>query len=281
MPGLARQPLDAAALRPVADQHDLGAPVRADAAEDVDDGVEALHRAEVRDVEQQAVVAIGRADAGPQRRVRHRRVAAAVEEVGDDHDRRGQPQVPVGVVAQALGDRRHAIRLLDAEGNGLAIGRIGADEGDVGAVQRGHDLGHRGAVRGEDLPGQVGAGGVRHGVVRVDDVERVGARHVDDLGRQREHVLRLAEERVGRRVDGVDDDRPARVAQPERDLAAEDVDLVPAPRQAAGQLGGHDAAAAHRGVADDADAHPLAARRRGRDATPLTHLASPRRPAWS
>ena len=116
---------------------------------------------------------------------------------------------------------------------------------------------------------------MRHGVMRVDDVEGVGPRHVDDLGREREDVLRLAEQRVGGRLDRVHDDRPARVAQPERDLAAEDVDLVAAPREAHRQLGGDDAAAADGGVADDADAHPAASRRGRRHAAALTHAAPP------
>ena len=38
---------------------------------------------------------------------------------------------------QAFGHRRHAVRLLDRKRDDLRVGRIAADERDVGAVQRG------------------------------------------------------------------------------------------------------------------------------------------------
>ena len=44
---------------------------------------------------------------------------------------------------------------------------------------------------------------MRHGIVGVDDVELALPRDMDDAAGERQHVLRLAEQRVGRRVDAV------------------------------------------------------------------------------
>ena len=68
----------------------------------------------------------------------------------------------------------------------------------------------------EHLPRQERRGGVRDGVVRVDDLEIDLARHLHDLVGEREHVLRLAEERVARRVDLVKHQPGLIVAEAER-----------------------------------------------------------------
>ena len=47
---------------------------------------------------------------------------------------------------------------------------------------------------------EIRGGGVRDRVMRVDDVERELARQLHDLVRERQQVLRLAKQRVGRRV---------------------------------------------------------------------------------
>ena len=69
------------------------------------------------------------------------------------------------------------------------------------------------------------------------------------------HVLRLAEQRIARRVDLVKHEPRMERAEPERLVGADDVHLVAAIRQRLSQLGRDDAAAAHRGVTDDADIH--------------------------
>ena len=108
---------------------------------------------------------------------------------------------------------------------------------------------------GQDVLGQVGRGRVRDGVVRVNDVEIRRPRQLDDLRREREQVLRLAEQRVGRRGHPVERHARLVVAQPERLLAADDVNLVAARGEALGQLGGDDPAASDRRVADHGDLH--------------------------
>ena len=76
-----------------------------------------------------------------------------------------------------------------------------------------------------------------------------------DRVRQREQVLRLAEQRVRRHLDRLE--RQAGNARPpsERRLAADQMNAVPAIRQRMRQLGGDDAAAADRRVTHHADVH--------------------------
>ena len=111
---------------------------------------------------------------------------------------RRDPELAEGVGLEALGDRRHAVGLLDAEGHGLRIGAVAAEQRDVGAVQRGDDARHarRLARRRQNLPRQIRGRRVRDRVVRVDDVELLVARDLDDLVRERQQVLRLPEERI-------------------------------------------------------------------------------------
>ena len=132
--------------------------------------------------------------------------------------------------------------------------RIAADDRDVGAVERRDHRRRRTSAVGDDLPREVGCGGVRNRVVRVDDIQRLCACNLHDFVGQRQQVLRLAEERVRRRLDPMKR-QPGLIAQPERRLAADDVDLVPALGERRRELGGDHAAAADRRVADDTDVH--------------------------
>ena len=109
--------------------------------------------------------------------------------------------------------------------------------------------------RREDLLREIRGGRVRDRVVRVDDVEGELARQLDDLVRQRQQVLRLAEQRIASACGR--GETPARlvIAETERRLGADEVHLVAAPRERLRQLGGDDAAAADRRVTDDPDIH--------------------------
>ena len=146
------------------------------------------------------------------------------------------------------------MRLLDRKRHDARVRRVAADERDVGSMQRGqHARRRRHAVGRQNLACQIGRSGVRHGVVRVHDVEPMVARQTDEGGGERKQVLRLAEQRICWRLDPLE--REAWNARPpsERLVAADQVDLVAAARELAAQLGGHDAAAAEVRVAADAD----------------------------
>ena len=110
-------------------------------------------------------------------------------------------------------------------------------------------------LRRQHLLGQERRRGVRHGVVRVHDVEAEIARHLHHLVGDRQQVLRLAEQRIGRRQHLVERQARLIVAEPERRLRADDVHPVAADGQRLAELRGDDAAAADRGVTDDADVH--------------------------
>ncbi len=199
-----------------------------------------------------AAAAVARREAG----VGDSPVVPAVEEIGDHLDPRLHRQLTVRVVPQAAGDRRDAVRLVDGEGNGLQVGGIAADQGDVRAVQRGDDPRHVAvAGRGQDLAGEVGGGRVRHRVVGMDDVEATLAAYLDELVGERQQVLRLPEQRIAGGADGVERQPRLEVSQPHRRLAADEPDFVAAARQALGELRGDDAAAADGCVTDDADVH--------------------------
>ena len=79
-------------------------------------------------------------------------------------------------------------------------------------------------VDAQNLPRQIRRRRVRDGVVRVHDVEPLVARHLNDLVGERQQVLRLAEQRIARRLDAVERQARLIVAEPDRHVAAEDVD---------------------------------------------------------
>ena len=158
-------------------------------------------------------------------------------------------------------------RLLDRKRHDSRVRRIAADERDVGAVQRGDGPRRRPATpsAARIWPREIGRGRVRNGVMRVDDVEPLGrATRWTIVLASDEQVLRLAEQRIRRRLDPVERQAAADSRrQPERLVAADEMDLVAAARQRMRQLGRDDAAAADRGVADDPDVHePCFSRRR-------------------
>ena len=96
---------------------------------------------------------------------------------------------------------------------------------------------------------------MRDRVVGVHDGEPELARDLHEPIGQRQHVLRLAEQRIARRLDLVKSQARMELRQPERQIRADEVHLVAAVRQRLPELGGDDAAAADRGVAEEADVH--------------------------
>ena len=130
------------------------------------------------------------------------------------------------------------------------------DELHVGAVQRGHGL----DLAAAHLLAEEDRHRVRDRVVGVHQVEPLLADHLRDLGRQRQRVGRVLEERVGHHRHAVEGE-PVDDAQPRRELGADHVHLVAAPGERDAQFGGDDARTAEGRVADDGEAQlPAAAR---------------------
>ena len=183
----------------------------------------------------------------------------ALEKVRDDANLALDRQRLIGVAPQAVGHRGHAVGLIDRKRHGLRVRRVAAEQRDVGAVKRRDDFRHlriRSAVgRREDVLREIRGGRVRNGVVRVHDVERELARELHDLVRERQQVLRLAKQRIGRRMDAMEREPRFVVAEAERRLRADQMHLMAAASQRLRQLGGDDAAAANRRVTHHSDMH--------------------------
>src|SRR5687767_13735178 len=96
-----------------------------------------------------------------------------------------------------------------------------------------------------------------NGVMRMDDVEPELARDLDDSIREREQVLRLAKERIGRRQHLMEGESRLELTEAERCFRADEMDLVATAGERLAKLGRNDAAAPDRGIADDADIHAL------------------------
>ena len=134
------------------------------------------------------------------------------------------------------------------------VGRIVADQGDVGPVQGGDHA--RGRALGVGLCGaarEEGTHRVGYRIVGMQHVQTLPAVQVQDARGDREVVGRRGEQRVRDALGDVHLDRPGRVDQPRRDVVGEQVHAVPVRGQAQGQLAGDDARPPVGGVADDPD----------------------------
>ncbi len=114
---------------------------------------------------------------------------------------------------------------------------------------------HHTVRRREHLLRQIRGGGMRNGVVRVDDVELLLIRDMRDRGGKREQVLRLAKQRIRRHGHAVEVQSRHTTLPAKRRLAADEMYVMAAIGQGLGQLRRDDAAAAHRRVADHPDSH--------------------------
>ena len=153
------------------------------------------------------------------------------------------------------------MRLLDREGDHLGIGRVAADERDVSAVQRRHDARPCAGVLRQHLIGQIRGRRMRHGVVRMHDLEVVIARYTRDRGGKRQEILWFAKQWIRRdryRLEG--ETRRAR-AQPEWRFAADEMNVMSPVGQGVRQFGRHDATPAHRRITHHPDSHGVSLNR--------------------
>ncbi len=175
-----------------------------------------------------------------------------VHEVIDDVDLFPDGELAVGLIPQICGDRGHGIGLFDGELHDGLEGRTGADQGDVGAMQRGDDF--QVQLR-RDLPGQDGGRGKRNGVVDVHDLQLVGAGHLHHLCREGQAVRELLQEGMIVLVHLVVTDAGRQLAQPQRVRVADERNRMAPFCQVLAQLGGHHAASPGGRVAADTDSH--------------------------
>jgi hypothetical protein len=148
-------------------------------------------------------------------------------------------------------DGGDAVTLFDAELHHRQERGFESDKRDIRAVQRCDDP----ELAVQDLPGQEGAGGVRDGVVGMDKVQLFKPAHFHNLAGQCRSVEGELEEGVVCHLHFMIKHVSQVPIEPHRHGVTDEVDLVSLVRQRFPELGGHDAAAAVRGVTDDADLH--------------------------
>jgi hypothetical protein len=121
-----------------------------------------------------------------------------IEEIRNHGDVARHRQLGVRRGAQAVGDRRNEVRLLNGEGDDLRVRAVVANQRDVGTVQcRDYPRSRAGARCREYLAREKRSGRMRYRVVGVNDVEMELTRDLHDSIRERQQVLRFAEQRVG------------------------------------------------------------------------------------
>ena len=161
-----------------------------------------------------------------------------------------------GFVRQELADGSDGVGLLDRKAGGSPVCRIGAHDGDVGAVQR-RDEAHPALGDGTC---QESADRVRDGVMHVEQVDTGVLVHLEDPSRQGEVVRRELQQRISAHGDAVILEVVRRLLQAVWAVVADQVNGVPQSGSVLRDVGGDHAAATDRRVADDADpeerAHP-------------------------
>src|SRR5258707_9826391 len=135
----AREIFGDAAVGTVADQHQACRHGFGDAAEDLDNILNALDGAEVGEVDEQALVGFGEARAHGGYQLGVADVDVAVDEVADDLDLGVDLECLAGAVAQVGGDGGDSVGLFDAKLCDGQVRAVEAHERDVGAVQGGDE----------------------------------------------------------------------------------------------------------------------------------------------
>jgi hypothetical protein len=136
--------------------------------------------------------------------------------------------------------------------DGGRVAGVLAEQRRVRAVQGRDDAG---LLAGrEHRPREDRGGGVRHRVVDVQDVEAMLAAHRRHAHRERQGVVGEPEELVFVDGDGMEVQARGVRGQAEWTLVGDEVHVVPARGQVLAERRRQHAAAAHRGVARDADA---------------------------
>src|SRR6185437_1846335 len=159
-----------------------------------------------------------------------------------------------GLVTQVLRDGGDGIALVDGERDHGREGLVAAYEGDVRTVE-GRDHGNIAALGFHDLFSHIGGGGMRDGVVDMQQIELVIDDHVDHGARQSRLVRRIVEERVGGHAHFVVEDVRIELVETHRLLIGDKMDLVTLVRQGLTEFGGQYATAAKCGITDDAYTH--------------------------
>ena len=181
-------------------------------------------------------------------------VNVAIDEVRDDMDRAGGREGFNGLAPQIIGDGGDAVAFVDGVAGDRQIGAIGAYQGDVGPVQRGHK-GKPATVARQHLPGQHGADRMGNRIVNVQQIEVVIFRDLRHARRQGQRVRRKFKQRIVRDRDLVKMNSLFATAESKRLRVRDEMNVVAAIGQLDSQLRGDYATAAIRRITGDADFH--------------------------
>src|SRR5580698_4873622 len=184
------------------------------------------------------------------------RVDVAIDRVVDDFDVILDVEDAQSSIAKIVRDGGDAVTLFDGVTRDRKVRAIEADEGDVGAMERGHE-GQAAAAwsNGHHLPGEQSTHGMRNRVVNVEKIKIVKLRDLGHTGGEREIVRRVVEERITSDFDFVIMDVVLRAAQANGLSVGDEVNFVAALRQFQAEFGGDDAAAAVGGISGNSNLH--------------------------
>ena len=116
------------------------------------------------------------------------------EEIVNHLDRPGDRQQSLGFAAQPLGDGRNRVRPRQRMADRRSIAGVATEQRRVGAVQGGDHPGP--PVGRQHRPRENRGGGVRHGVMHMQNIETVVATHLGHLHGQRQGVIGILEQPV-------------------------------------------------------------------------------------
>ena len=212
-----------------------------------DDVRDALDPPKVRQVPHQGLVSAG--EARPRTAIAMGgREPLQIDEIVDCRDFALQVEAIFHLPGKVVRHGRDSVAFEQAEACDLVEGIVEPDQGDVRAVQRGHDLR---SVAAQHLAAEIRADGVRDRIVGVKHVDRLFATQRCQLRGQGQRVGRIREQRVPRDRHFVEADPRMRRRDPDRAPVADDMDRVAPLGQRHAKIRGHDPAAAQGRVADD------------------------------
>ena len=243
------------ALRAVADHHQHRRHVLVDAGKHAHDIAHAFHRSKVGDVHQHFPAP--RRLGGDRELVPTAVVMLGIDEVRDHLDVTPHtPERAIRFVAQVVGHRGHAVGFLDGEARDRVERALLADDGDIGAVQRGHHA-YIGVPFPQHLARYPGTGRMRDGVVTMQDIELMIAHDLVHAHGECEVIRRILEQRIASDIHLVKPDPRQKTRQAKRLLVRDEVYLVTASGERNTEFSRHGARATVRWVAGDTDLHTV------------------------
>ena len=190
------QPLRVGALRAVSHQQQPRGDLLLYPIKNLDHIAKPLHRTEVRNVYQNALIFIGKLSPAFGRfGIAH--IQVTVHKVVDYLNRVADFKLLNSALLQVVGDGCDSVTHFNGVSSDWKVRAVRAHDGNVGPVQRGDKRKLARLVLGrKHLAGQQRADRMRNGVMHVQDVEVIDLRHLRHARGQRQIVRRIFEQRI-------------------------------------------------------------------------------------